>query len=93
MNEQGVEQDRVTSPEWYQRAAEAGDPQAMHWVGEVYRRGLGVLVNMELADEWQDKVIASGYVLLKLMQFSSGDNGSMAKQRRQRILRRHLLFC
>lgn len=54
-----IEKDVAKSVELVQQAAELGDTQAMRDLSAIYAHGLGVDVNEELADFWQDKANAA----------------------------------
>jgi TPR repeat protein len=45
--------------EWYRKAAEAGDPEAMRALADAYRRGEGVERDEEQAQAWMDKAEAA----------------------------------
>ncbi len=42
-------------------AAEAGDPEAMNYVGEIFERGLGTTPNFEIAALWYERGAQAGY--------------------------------
>ncbi len=56
----GVPRDLPTGVAWFQRAAEAGSPEAEFNVGVMYDRGLGIERNAEKAVEWYRKAVEAG---------------------------------
>jgi TPR repeat protein len=56
----GVPRDLPTGVAWFQRAAEAGSPEAEFNVGVMYDRGFGIERNAEKAVEWYRKAVAAG---------------------------------
>jgi uncharacterized protein len=51
-NGQGVAQDYAKAHEWYEKAAEKGDPIAMGNLGLLYHNGQGVRQDYAKAREW-----------------------------------------
>ena len=47
--------------EWYQKAAEAGEPNGTHSLAEMYHNGFGVAVNKTKAKELYQKAKDLGY--------------------------------
>ncbi len=45
----------------YEKSAEADNPEAMYWLGEIYRQGLGAEQDEALALEWHGKASALGH--------------------------------
>ena len=56
----GVPRDLPTGVAWFQRAAEAGSPEAEFNVGVMYDRGFGIGRNAEKAVEWYRKAVEAG---------------------------------
>ncbi len=54
--------DMIKALECYERAAAAGDEEAMYWISQCYEMGLGVDKNEEKAAEWKEKALAAGFV-------------------------------
>jgi TPR repeat protein len=57
-----LERDYSAAMVWYQRAAAAGNPRAMHGVGAMYLHGWGVEKDEAKAEEWFKKATDNGYV-------------------------------
>ena len=47
---------------WYERAARAGDAEAMYWMYCCYNKGVGVLYDGEQASYWLEQAKKHGYV-------------------------------
>lgn len=47
---------------WYQRAADAGDEEAMYWLGQCYEMGIGVEASAEEARYWTQLAKEHGFV-------------------------------
>src|ERR1700678_258364 len=58
---QGVSQDYAKAREWYQKAADAGDANAMSSLGVLYEKGQGVAQDHSKAREWYQKAADAGY--------------------------------
>ncbi len=56
----GVEQDGAKAVEWYTKAADLGDTDAMFWLGSMYESGEGVEQDGAKAIEWYTKVADLG---------------------------------
>lgn len=56
------EKDMTKALACYERAAAAGDEEAMFWISQCYEMGLGVEKNDEIAAEWKEKALAAGFV-------------------------------
>lgn len=48
----GVGVDHNTALDYLDAALEAGDPEAAHWMGVAYLRGLGVEANNTMYVQW-----------------------------------------
>ena len=59
----GVEEDLVSSFEWFLRIAEEGDTEAYIWVGDAYSNGDGVEMDEEKAVYWYRKAHEAGDIL------------------------------
>jgi TPR repeat protein len=59
-NGQGVTQDYTKAREWYQKAAEAGNTDAMINLGVMYGTGRGVTRDYGKARQWYQKAIEAG---------------------------------
>ena len=46
---------------WFEKAAEAGDPEAMHDLAVMYGQGMGVEKNEMLQEDWTRKAAIAGY--------------------------------
>lgn len=62
----GVARDLQQSAYWFERAAEAGDPQAQMQIGYFYDAGLGVAKDPVLAAHWYQLAAAGGFVEAKV---------------------------
>lgn len=47
---------------WYQKAAEAGDEEAMYWLGQCYELGIGVEADEEQAAYWTQQAEKHGFI-------------------------------
>ena len=56
----GVEQDYAQALEWYQKAADAGNAEAMNRLGDCYFHGRGVEADYAQAMEWYQKAADAG---------------------------------
>ena len=56
----GVPQDAAQAAHWYERAAQAGDPNAQNEIGYMYQAGIGVPLSMDRATHWFQLAAASG---------------------------------
>lgn len=54
-----VAQDYAKAMEWYEKAAEAGSPDAMYQIGYLYYHGQGVNQDDGKAKEWYEKSAAA----------------------------------
>jgi TPR repeat protein len=59
-NGEGVEQDYDKARDWYQKAADAGDPGAFYGLGMLYELGLGVVQDYDKARGWYQKAADTG---------------------------------
>lgn len=50
---------------WFARAAEQGETDAMHWLGSLYAQGEGVEADATLAAEWISKAASRGHPIAK----------------------------
>ena len=57
----GVPRDEAAALNLLTSAAEDGDPEAAWHLGEIYRLGLGVKKDKDLADQWQTKARGNDY--------------------------------
>lgn len=85
--EAGLPQDMVEARRWTARAAEAGEPKAMHNLGVYYFRGDGGTQDLATAAQWFRKAAAQGlvesqYNLGLLYQSGSGVKKDLAEARR-----------
>ena len=55
--------DLPSAVEWYRKAAEAGDEEAMYWLSQCYEMGMGVKVSKREAKKWRKEAIAHGFEL------------------------------
>jgi uncharacterized protein len=62
----GVKQDDKLAAYWYEKAAQAGDPQAQKQIGYFYEIGLGVAQNLERAVHWYQLAAAGGLLSAKV---------------------------
>jgi uncharacterized protein len=62
----GVTQDAKQAAYWYQKAAEAGDPEAENEIGFFYQAGIGVPVDRTRAVHWYQLAAASGLTRAKV---------------------------
>jgi uncharacterized protein len=62
----GVTQDAKQAAYWYQKAAEAGDPEAENEIGFFYQAGIGVPVDQARALHWYQLAAASGLTRAKV---------------------------
>jgi uncharacterized protein len=62
----GVTQDAKQAAYWYQKAAEAGDPEAENEIGFFYQAGIGVPVDRARALHWYQLAAASGLTRAKV---------------------------
>lgn len=62
----GVAQDEKQAAYWYQKAAEAGDPEAQKQIGYLYQVGLGVPADPARAVHWYQLSAANGLVSAKV---------------------------
>jgi TPR repeat protein len=62
----GVTQDAKQAAYWYQKAAEAGDPEAENEIGFFYQAGIGVSVDRARALHWYQLAAASGLTRAKV---------------------------
>ena len=46
--------DLPSAVEWYRKAAEAGDEEAMYWLSQCYEMGMGVKVSKREAKKWRN---------------------------------------
>lgn len=46
---------------WYERAARAGDAEAMYWLYCCYNKGVGVVYDRDAAGYWLDQAVRHGY--------------------------------
>jgi uncharacterized protein len=83
----GVAQDFKLAARWYEKAAEAGDPEAQMQIGYFYDVGLGVARDPARAVHWYHLAISGGLVGAKVnlaVAYLRGDgvpqNGQMAVQ-------------
>ena len=58
---QGVPQDYANAVEWYRKAAEQNDAQALYNLGVMYVQGRGVPKDLAKALEWIRKAAAQGH--------------------------------
>jgi len=56
----GVAQDYAQAREWYQKAADAGNADAMNNLGWLYANGHGVAQDYAQAREWYQKAADAG---------------------------------
>jgi uncharacterized protein len=56
----GVAQDYDKAREWYQKAADAGNTDAMYILGVLYEYGYGVAQDYDKAREWYQKAADAG---------------------------------
>jgi uncharacterized protein len=56
----GVQKDEKQAAYWYEKAAEAGDPEAQKEIGYFYQIGLGVPIDPERAFHWYQLSAAAG---------------------------------
>ena len=56
----GVAQDYAQARQWYQKAAEAGDPLGMNNLGVLYEQGRGVARDYAQARQWYQKAAEAG---------------------------------
>ena len=62
MNGMGVEQSFPEAMKWLEKAAEAGNPTAMYYLGAIYEEGEeGVKADLKKAKAWYKKAAAEGY--------------------------------
>jgi TPR repeat protein len=57
---EGVKANAPAGVRWTRRAAEAGEPRAMHRMGRCYRGGQGVAVDLEVAKQWFARAARAG---------------------------------
>jgi len=57
---QGVTRDHAKAREWYEKAANEGDTNAMTSLGLLYENGQGVTRDYAKAREWYEKAVAKG---------------------------------
>jgi uncharacterized protein len=62
----GVTQDAKQAAYWYQKAAEAGDPEAENEIGFFYQAGIGVPVDRARALHWYQLAASSGLTRAKV---------------------------
>jgi uncharacterized protein len=62
----GVTQDAKQAAYWYQKAAEAGDPEAENEIGFFYQAGIGVPIDHARALHWYQLAAASGLTRAKV---------------------------
>jgi TPR repeat protein len=62
----GVTQDEKQAAYWYEKAAEAGDPEAQKQIGYFYEVGLGVPADPARAAHWYQLSAANGLVSAKV---------------------------
>lgn len=62
----GVPQDLKLAAYWYEKAAEAGDPQAQMQIGYFYETGTGVDRNLVRAAHWYQLAASGGLVAAKV---------------------------
>jgi TPR repeat protein len=56
----GVAQDYDKAREWYQKAADAGNAEAMYYLGGLYEYGKGFAQDYDKAREWYQKAANGG---------------------------------
>ena len=56
----GMTADDVQAAEWYRRAAEQGDPRAMHNLGIMLLRGEGMAADADVGRQWLHRAMARG---------------------------------
>jgi len=59
----GVPKDSVAANEWYRKAAELGDPNAMHNLGLSYETGSGIEPDKRTAFSWFEKAAQLGHAI------------------------------
>ena len=55
--------DAGTAAEWYRVSADAGNALAMHNLGDLYRKGLGVQTDAEQAFDWYQRAALAGHAI------------------------------
>ncbi len=55
-----VQQDKKLACEWFQRAADQGEPNAQYALGKAYEKGEGVIQDKKTACEWYQKAALGG---------------------------------
>ena len=75
---QGVDRDKQSAFEWYQRAADQGEVSAWHNLGRSYNFGTGVEQDFEAAEDWYRQAADRGYTqsLFFLGTLYATDHGS-----------------
>lgn len=53
--------DLPSAVEWYRKAAEAGDEEAMYWLSQCYEMGMGIKASKREAKKWRKEAIAHGF--------------------------------
>ncbi len=76
MTGRGVTQDLATAARWFQKAAEAGDPDAENQIGYFCQHGIGVPVDSVRAFHWYQLAAASGSLQAKVIMGVSYLNGT-----------------
>lgn len=56
------EKNEETAVQWWHKAAEAGDEEAMYWMGQCCQDGIGTQADAQQARKWMDMAAAHGFV-------------------------------
>jgi TPR repeat protein len=56
----GGEMDYAQARKWYEKAADAGEPHGMLYLGVLYEKGQGVAADPVEARRWYEKALAAG---------------------------------
>lgn len=57
------EKNEAKAAMWYQRAADSGNAEAMYWLGQCYRLGIGIEQDTIRATHWEKQAMERGLVL------------------------------
>ena len=57
----GVDKNEKAAADWFKKAAEMGEPDAMFHLAWMYQEGVGVEKNDELSADYLDKAAESGW--------------------------------
>jgi TPR repeat protein len=64
-NARGVARNYAEARRWYEKAAAAGDADAMNSIGVLYHNGQGVPRDLRAARQWYEKALAAGNELAR----------------------------